>query len=70
MVEYKHVELINAEGKCWENNGNNCLITHLLGEDTPRLDALKQFRDEVLAETQIGQEIIRLYILQIVSSNS
>lgn len=69
MVEYGHLELINAEGKCWEKNGNNCLITHLLGEDIPRLDALRQFRDEVLAENTNWSGNHKT-ILRIESSNS
>jgi len=36
-------------GEKWKN----CLIPHLLGEDTSRLDTLRQFHDEVLAETQL-----------------
>ena len=38
-----------------------CLYIWLLGSDNPQLDILREFRDEVLAQTPEGQEIIRLY---------
>jgi hypothetical protein len=33
----------------------------MLGEDDMRLDILRRFRDEVLAETEGGRELIDLY---------
>jgi hypothetical protein len=38
-----------------------CIDIWLLGSDNPQLDILREFRDEVLAQTPEGQEIIRLY---------
>jgi len=38
-----------------------CIATYLLGNDDPRLDTIRQFRDNVLAQTPKGQEIIKLY---------
>jgi hypothetical protein len=32
-----------------------------MGEDDPRLDTLRRFRDEVLAETDSGRELIDFY---------
>ena len=36
-------------------------MSYLLGEDDARLDTVKKFRDEVLAGSTIGQEIIKIY---------
>lgn len=38
-----------------------CAAAYLLGEDDPRLDTLRQFRDEVLAKSTVGSKLIELY---------
>jgi hypothetical protein len=38
-----------------------CIFNDLLGYDDPRLDVLRQFRDNVLSQTQEGRELIKLY---------
>ena len=48
-------------GNCWEYEDSSCTSMYLLGEGDPRLDILRQLRDEVLSQTPEGQEIIRLY---------
>jgi hypothetical protein len=50
----------------WEGSGcslrdSDCLTAYLLGDGSPELDILRQFRDEVLSKTAAGREIIRLY---------
>ena len=50
-------------------NGNGCTVSipllcpseRVLGEDDPRLEILRQFRDEVLARTETGRKLIDLY---------
>jgi len=69
MCEYlkpeTYYEYVKGYGNCgWvdgDGDDNNCLSTYILGEDDPRLDTLRQFRDEVLSQSPIGQEIIKLY---------
>jgi hypothetical protein len=39
----------------------NCFLNDFLGYDDPRLDVLRQFRDNVLSQTQEGRELIKLY---------
>ena len=38
-----------------------CIASAVLGIDDPRLETLRSFRDEVLIQTPVGKEIIRLY---------
>lgn len=38
-----------------------CPISSLLGEDDPRLDIIRQFRDEVLAKSAVGKKLIEVY---------
>lgn len=38
-----------------------CLYSYLLDSDSPQLDALREFRDEILSQTPEGREIINLY---------
>ena len=38
-----------------------CSATALLGDDDPRLDTLRQFRDEKLATSILGSKMIELY---------
>ena len=40
-----------------------CLLEMLYGEDSKETELLRYFRDEILSETQEGQEIISLYYL-------
>ncbi len=46
---------------CYIETGDDCSVGFLLGADDPRLNTLRQFRDEVLSKTPEGQEIIKLY---------
>ena len=39
----------------------NCPASAILGESDPRVDTLRQFRDNVLIKSPEGQEIIKLY---------
>ena len=38
-----------------------CVASYLLGADDPRLDTLRRYRDEKLAASKAGREIIKLY---------
>ena len=38
-----------------------CVAAYLLGADDPRLDILRQFRDEKLANSAAGKKLIKLY---------
>jgi hypothetical protein len=38
-----------------------CPAEALLGKDDPRLDTLREFRDQVLASNPDGQKLIRMY---------
>jgi hypothetical protein len=38
-----------------------CTAEYLLGEDDPRLDTLREFRDDVLAKSTVGNKLISLY---------
>ncbi len=38
-----------------------CSLEYLLYEDNPDLAVIRQYRDEVLSQSPVGQEIIRLY---------
>ena len=38
-----------------------CPMTFALGEDSKDLNTFREFRDEVLSKTPVGQEIIKLY---------
>ena len=40
---------------------NPCVVENLLKEHDPRLNTIRQFRDQMLANNEIGQEIIDLY---------
>jgi hypothetical protein len=40
---------------------DNCSATYVLGEDDPRLDTIRRFRDEVLANNKIGKKLIEAY---------
>ncbi len=51
----------NAAGQCDINLTDDCSFDFLLGSDDPRLDLLRQFRDDVLSQTPEGQELIDLY---------
>ena len=48
-------------GVCDINLTDDRSIDFLLDADDPRLDLLRQFRDEVLSQTPEGQELIDLY---------
>ena len=48
-------------GVCDINLTDDCSIDFLLDADDPRLDLLRQFRDEVLSHTPEGQELIDRY---------
>ena len=38
-----------------------CAASYLLGDDDPKLDILRQFRDEKLAKSTAGKNLIKLY---------
>ena len=38
-----------------------CFLSKMYGEDSEEVELLRNFRDEVLNKTPVGQEIIRLY---------
>ena len=38
-----------------------CLASYLLGTDDPRLDTLRQFRDNALADSKTGRALIKAY---------
>ena len=43
------------------DDGGVCPSAYLLGERDPRIDVLRQYRDEVLSQSPVGKEIIELY---------
>jgi hypothetical protein len=38
-----------------------CVASYLLGADDPRLDKLRHYRDEKLATSKAGRDIIKMY---------
>ena len=46
---------------CSLKESDPCPYTYLLGPQSPELDILRKFRDEVLSKTPEGREIIKLY---------
>jgi len=38
-----------------------CTISFVLGDDDPRLDTIRRFRDEVLANSAVGKKLIEMY---------
>jgi len=52
---------VAAEGDCYNSTCEICPLSYLLGEDDPRLDTLRRFRDEFLAQTAGGRELIDFY---------
>jgi M6 family metalloprotease-like protein len=51
----------NCDGQTDENCKRKCFFVKVLGEDNPRLDAVRWFRDNKLAKSAFGRMIIRLY---------
>ena len=51
----------SAETPTDGDGGGACAAVYLLGEDDPRLDTLRQFRDDVLAKSTIGNKLIAAY---------
>jgi photosystem II stability/assembly factor-like uncharacterized protein len=47
-----------------EDDDNGCPIGKLLGEEDPRLETLRRFRDQVLEQSQTGKLLIKLYYSQ------
>ncbi len=45
----------------YENKPGLCPVERVLGRETPQVDMLKQFRDEVLAESETGRMMINKY---------
>lgn len=41
-----------------------CVASNLLGQDDPRLEVLRQFRDQFMSHSQIGRSIIKFYYSQ------
>ena len=46
------------------NEGRTCIASVLLGEDDPRLNELRKFRDEFLVRSEGGRQLIHLYYAQ------
>ncbi len=44
-----------------DNDDGQCPIAAVLGENDPRLDTIRQFRDAVLAKSPVGSKVIALY---------
>jgi immune inhibitor A len=51
----------NCDGQIDENCKRTCPFVKVLGEDNPRLEAVRGFRDNTLAKSVFGRMIIRLY---------
>jgi thiamine phosphate synthase YjbQ (UPF0047 family) len=51
----------NASAETPTDGDGGCAAAYVLGEDDPRLDTLRQFRDEVLAKSTVGSKLIELY---------
>jgi hypothetical protein len=62
---FENCEEMIAAGWCLkekvDDGGGICPFSYLLGEEDPRLDLLRQFRDEVLSQSPAGREIVDLY---------
>ena len=43
------------------NRCDRCPVLRILGEDSPEVQLLRDFRDDILAQTPEGREIIKLY---------
>ena len=44
-----------------EATPSSCPVTYLLGDGVPQIDTIRKFRDGVLAKSEPGQELIKLY---------
>ena len=51
----------NASAATPTDGDGGCAAAYLLGEDNPRLDTLREFRDGVLAKSTIGSKLIEVY---------
>ena len=51
----------DTDGNGDGNGGGGCPAAYLLGENDPRLDTLRQFRDDVLAQSTTGEKLIEAY---------
>jgi hypothetical protein len=49
----------------WEGSGcrlqDDCPAIALLGHESPEIDRLRQFRDEVLSKTAVGRQMIKVF---------
>ncbi|MCX5896543.1 MAG: hypothetical protein NTZ51_12060 [Proteobacteria bacterium] len=52
---------ITCHTDCQTTPPGPCPAQATLGEDDPRLDTLREFRDDVLAKSPLGQKLITLY---------
>ena len=63
----KSTSFENCEYNNWRNECDcgqlcdYCYLSVALNDDVIKLDALRKFRDEILSQTPVGQEIIELY---------
>jgi hypothetical protein len=56
--------ILHYDGNTWSEmsiEGSGCIVTYLLEDKPPQLNALRYLRDNVLNKTPAGQEIVRLY---------
>jgi len=61
VIEFGWIYMNEWEGSGCSIRTSDCLVASLLGNESPELDILRQFRDEILSKTPKGREIIRLY---------
>lgn len=47
-----------------DDGGGSCAAAYVLGSDDPQLDTLRAFRDNVLAKSPTGQQLIKMYYTQ------
>jgi hypothetical protein len=45
----------------YKGTAKPCVASYLLGADDPRLDTLRQYRDEKLATSKAGRDLIKMY---------
>ncbi len=51
----------DTDGDGRGNRCDRCPVLRILGEDSPEVQLLRDFRDDILAQTPEGREIIQLY---------
>lgn len=58
-IDSQNIAISSLAGEATPTGG--CPAAALLGTDDPQLDTLRQFRDNVLAKSPAGRQLIKIY---------